>query len=97
MHTILKFVFLEIQNKAIRPVLSGPVTYYITCTSEHAYSLSSSMSCLIDKPLQFFSCQALQHAQVIILPVEGIVLTGGGGVRSRSLTHQFSHIVLLIL
>ena len=26
MHSILKFVFLEIQNKAIRPVLSGPVT-----------------------------------------------------------------------
>ena len=28
MHSILKSVFLEIQNKAIRPVLSGPVTYY---------------------------------------------------------------------
>ena len=27
MHSILKIVFLEIQNKAIRPVLSGPVTY----------------------------------------------------------------------
>ena len=27
MHSILKFVFLEIQNKAIRLVLSGPVTY----------------------------------------------------------------------
>ena len=27
MHSILKFVFLEIQNKAIRPVLSGPATY----------------------------------------------------------------------
>ena len=26
-HSILKFVFLEIQNKAIRLVLSGPVTY----------------------------------------------------------------------
>ena len=25
-HSILKFVFLEIQNKAIKPVLSGPVT-----------------------------------------------------------------------
>ena len=29
MHSILKIVFLEIQNKAIRPVLSGPVTYAI--------------------------------------------------------------------
>ena len=28
-HSILKSVFLEIQNKAIRPVLSGPVTYYV--------------------------------------------------------------------
>ena len=27
MHSILKIVFLEIQNKAIRPVLSGPVTF----------------------------------------------------------------------
>ena len=29
-HSILKFVFLEIQNKAIRPVLSGPVTYIVS-------------------------------------------------------------------
>ena len=29
MHSILKFVFLEILNKAIRPVLSGPVTYTV--------------------------------------------------------------------
>ena len=28
-HSILKSVFIEIQNKAIRPVLSGPVTYFI--------------------------------------------------------------------
>ena len=28
-HSILKFVFFEIQNKAIRPVLSSPVAYII--------------------------------------------------------------------
>ena len=33
MHSKLKFIFLEIQNKAIRPFLSGPVTYVVVLQS----------------------------------------------------------------
>ena len=63
MHSILKFVFFEIQNKEIRPVLSGPVTYdhedlcnleYLNCshiklTEINLFSTESNQDLLLPK------------------------------------------------